>query len=229
MKKKLAMAAALLPNPDLLFLDEPFEGVDAVTSRVIRDLLAGFVARGLDGLPDLARPGDRRAALHPRRHHRQGGAGRAGVAGRRSARAASLEECFLQKAGADHDGDPQAQLAGGGVVVNWRHLRAFVWLRWRLMANQWRRAGAVQRRADDDRGRRRAGHGGPAVRRQLRRWRCYLIPKAAPAHLMYAWDGLIVAFLFFWGDRPGRPSCSGPTRCRSRSSCTCPSRSTGRS
>ncbi|MGH7136134.1 MAG: ABC transporter ATP-binding protein [Pirellulales bacterium] len=46
MKKKLAMAAALLPNPDLLFLDEPFEGVDAVTSRVIRDLLAGFVTRG---------------------------------------------------------------------------------------------------------------------------------------------------------------------------------------
>jgi ABC-2 type transport system ATP-binding protein len=46
MKKKLAMAAALLPNPDLLFLDEPFEGVDAVTSRVIRDLLSSFVARG---------------------------------------------------------------------------------------------------------------------------------------------------------------------------------------
>lgn len=46
MKKKLALAAALLPNPDLLFLDEPFEGVDAVTSRVIRDTLAGFVARG---------------------------------------------------------------------------------------------------------------------------------------------------------------------------------------
>ena len=38
MKKKLALAAALLPNPDLLFLDEPFEGVDAVTSRVIRDI-----------------------------------------------------------------------------------------------------------------------------------------------------------------------------------------------
>ena len=26
MKKKLALAAALIPNPDLLFLDEPFEG-----------------------------------------------------------------------------------------------------------------------------------------------------------------------------------------------------------
>jgi ABC-2 type transport system ATP-binding protein len=46
MKKKLALAAALIPNPDLLFLDEPFEGVDAVTSHVIRDLLAGFVTRG---------------------------------------------------------------------------------------------------------------------------------------------------------------------------------------
>ncbi len=46
MKKKLALAAALLPNPDLLFLDEPFEGVDAITSHIIRDLLAGFVTRG---------------------------------------------------------------------------------------------------------------------------------------------------------------------------------------
>jgi ABC-2 type transport system ATP-binding protein len=46
MKKKLALAAALIANPDLLFLDEPFEGVDAVTSHIIRDLLAGFVARG---------------------------------------------------------------------------------------------------------------------------------------------------------------------------------------
>jgi ABC-2 type transport system ATP-binding protein len=45
MKKKLALAAALLPDPDLLFLDEPFEGVDAVTSRVIRDLLTTYVSR----------------------------------------------------------------------------------------------------------------------------------------------------------------------------------------
>ena len=46
MKKKLALAAALLPNPDLLFLDEPFEGVDAVTGRVIRETLANYVSRG---------------------------------------------------------------------------------------------------------------------------------------------------------------------------------------
>src|SRR5437899_2923338 len=46
MKKKLALAAALLPNPDLLFLDEPFEGVDAITSPVIRELLRVYVDRG---------------------------------------------------------------------------------------------------------------------------------------------------------------------------------------
>jgi|SRR3984885_961814 len=46
MKKKLSLAAALIPNPDLLFLDEPFEGVDAVASRVLRDTLKQCVARG---------------------------------------------------------------------------------------------------------------------------------------------------------------------------------------
>ncbi len=46
MRKKLALAAALLPNPDLLFLDEPFEGVDAVASRVLRDTLKRTVERG---------------------------------------------------------------------------------------------------------------------------------------------------------------------------------------
>ena len=46
MKKKLALAAALIANPVLLFLDEPFEGVDAVTSRVIRDLLRRVANQG---------------------------------------------------------------------------------------------------------------------------------------------------------------------------------------
>lgn len=46
MKKKLALAAALLPGPELLFLDEPFEGVDAVASRMLRDTLRKFVSRG---------------------------------------------------------------------------------------------------------------------------------------------------------------------------------------
>ncbi len=46
MKKKLALAAALIPGPDILFLDEPFEGVDAVSSRILRDILKRCVQRG---------------------------------------------------------------------------------------------------------------------------------------------------------------------------------------
>ena len=46
MRKKLSLAAALLPAPRLLFLDEPFEGIDAVASRQIKELLHSFVARG---------------------------------------------------------------------------------------------------------------------------------------------------------------------------------------
>src|SRR5687768_1556845 len=46
MRKKLSLAAALLPAPRLLFLDEPFEGIDAMASRQIKDLLLSFVERG---------------------------------------------------------------------------------------------------------------------------------------------------------------------------------------
>ena len=46
MRKKLSLATALLPAPRLLFLDEPFEGIDAVASRQIKELLLSFVGRG---------------------------------------------------------------------------------------------------------------------------------------------------------------------------------------
>lgn len=46
MRKKLSLAAALISNPKLLFLDEPFEGVDAVASKTIRELLQQFIAKG---------------------------------------------------------------------------------------------------------------------------------------------------------------------------------------
>ena len=47
MQKKLALAAALIHGPRLLFLDEPFEGIDAVSSRMIKDLLARLVSGGM--------------------------------------------------------------------------------------------------------------------------------------------------------------------------------------
>lgn len=46
MRKKMALAAALLPAPRLLFLDEPFEGIDAIASRQIKDLLSAYVKGG---------------------------------------------------------------------------------------------------------------------------------------------------------------------------------------
>jgi hypothetical protein len=81
--------------------------------------------------------------------------------------------------------------------VNWLHLRAFLWLRWRLRMNQWRRAGTVN-----------------AVILTILAVAALLLalvlfvsafvvgllvlPDAPPAVLMYLWDGLVVAFLFFW-------------------------------
>jgi len=82
--------------------------------------------------------------------------------------------------------------------VNWRHLQAFVWLRWRLSRNQWKRAGTLN-----------------AVLMMIVTFGllataiplllgCFLlglytIPAAAPVSLMYAWDALVAGFLFFWG------------------------------
>lgn len=47
MRKKTALALALLHNPKVLFLDEPFEGIDPVTSKTIRDLLHALAQRGV--------------------------------------------------------------------------------------------------------------------------------------------------------------------------------------
>src|ERR1700730_1579236 len=47
MRKKTAFAMALLPNPEVLFLDEPFEAIDPVTSKIMRDLLVAVAARGV--------------------------------------------------------------------------------------------------------------------------------------------------------------------------------------
>lgn len=47
MKKKTALAMALLPNPRALFLDEPFEGLDPITARTIRNQLRAISRRGV--------------------------------------------------------------------------------------------------------------------------------------------------------------------------------------
>jgi len=46
MQKKLALAAAVIHAPKILFLDEPFEGVDAVAAGTLKQMLQGMIARG---------------------------------------------------------------------------------------------------------------------------------------------------------------------------------------
>ncbi|HEX9082610.1 MAG TPA: ABC transporter ATP-binding protein [Holophagaceae bacterium] len=47
MKKKAALCAALIHGPRIVFLDEPFEGIDPVTSRTIKDILLTLQRRGV--------------------------------------------------------------------------------------------------------------------------------------------------------------------------------------
>ncbi|MGA9071314.1 MAG: ABC transporter ATP-binding protein [Terracidiphilus sp.] len=46
MQRKLSMAAAVIHGPKVLFLDEPFEGVDAIAAGMLKSMLQGMLARG---------------------------------------------------------------------------------------------------------------------------------------------------------------------------------------
>jgi ABC-2 type transport system ATP-binding protein len=46
MQKKLAMAAAVIHGPKVLFLDEPFEGVDAIAAGMLKAMLQGMIQHG---------------------------------------------------------------------------------------------------------------------------------------------------------------------------------------
>ena len=86
MQKKLALAAAVIHGPRILFLDEPFEGVDALAAGALKALLGRMTERGVTIFSDFPCPRDRGATVQPCRHHSQGPAGRARVARRTSRR-----------------------------------------------------------------------------------------------------------------------------------------------
>jgi len=81
--------------------------------------------------------------------------------------------------------------------VNIQHLRAFLWLRWRLLVNQWRRGGRLNAVLMMI-----LVLGAVVTAIPLFAGCLWLglqaIPKAEPIHLLAVWDILIVAFLFFW-------------------------------
>jgi ABC-2 type transport system ATP-binding protein len=62
MKKKLALAAAVIHGPKILFLDEPFEGVDAVAAGTLKTMLHNMTERGSQGSLDELRAGVAAAA-----------------------------------------------------------------------------------------------------------------------------------------------------------------------
>jgi len=109
MKKKLALAVALLPGPRLLFLDEPFEGIDAIASRQIKGLLVSFVKAGgtvfltSHILEIVERLCDHLGVIHKGRMVAQGPMHelRQGAAGDRT-----LEETFLNLVGAEATSAP---------------------------------------------------------------------------------------------------------------------------
>jgi ABC-2 type transport system ATP-binding protein len=47
MQKKLALAAAVIHGPKVLFLDEPFEGVDAIAAGTLKSMLQRMITRGV--------------------------------------------------------------------------------------------------------------------------------------------------------------------------------------
>ncbi len=133
MQKKLALAAAVIHGPRVLFLDEPFEGVDAVAAGTLKAMLQRMIARGATifltshVLEIVERLCTHVAIIHRGQLVAQGsleelraGAGRRAQANRgeeankreetgpRNDQKRSLEEIFLEVVGTDRAGNPAA-------------------------------------------------------------------------------------------------------------------------
>jgi hypothetical protein len=81
--------------------------------------------------------------------------------------------------------------------VNRQHLQAFLWLRWRLLVNQWRRAGRVNAVLMTIVVVGAVAMAVPSFVLSLALGVLGL-DRAGPVELLYVWDGIVVAFLFFW-------------------------------
>lgn len=125
MQKKLALAAAVIHGPKVLFLDEPFEGVDAVAAGTLKAMLQRMIARGATVfltshvLEIVERLCTHIAIIHRGELVAQGsldelraGAGRMGqadsVEAAADAKQRSLEEIFLEIVGTNREGNPAA-------------------------------------------------------------------------------------------------------------------------
>jgi ABC-2 type transport system ATP-binding protein len=132
MQKKLALAAAVIHGPKVLFLDEPFEGVDAVAAGTLKSMLLRMIARGATifltshVLEIVERLCTHIGIIHRGHLVAQGsldqlraGTWRIGQSGiqegvvslgeeKRSLENRSLEQIFLEIVGTDREGNPAA-------------------------------------------------------------------------------------------------------------------------
>ncbi len=119
MQKKLALAAAVIHGPRILFLDEPFEGVDALAAGTLKALLARMTERGVTifltshVLEIVERLCSHVGILHKGRRVAQGSLGelRAGVAGLTGEQPGetTLEQVFLSIVGQGGAERPQME------------------------------------------------------------------------------------------------------------------------
>ncbi len=114
MKKKLALGCALIHGPRLLFLDEPFEGIDAVAVTGIRGMLQGLVARGAmtifltsHVLEVVERLVTHVGIIHQGRLVKQGTLDEVRSSG-------TLEETFIRAVGEERNGAQGLSWLGGG-------------------------------------------------------------------------------------------------------------------
>jgi ABC-2 type transport system ATP-binding protein len=102
MRKRVAMAAALIHRPELFLLDEPFEGVDAVGARLMKDILLDQVRRGATMfltshvLEVVERLCDRVAIIH------EGKLVKCGTMAELRTGTETLEDVFVRVVGAGH-------------------------------------------------------------------------------------------------------------------------------
>jgi ABC-2 type transport system ATP-binding protein len=116
MQKKLALAAAVIHGPRILFLDEPFEGVDALAAGALKALLGRMTERGVTifltshVLEIVERLCSHVAIIHKGRLVAQGSLEelRAGVAGEEGSKS-TLEQIFLSILGQGGEARPQME------------------------------------------------------------------------------------------------------------------------
>ena len=110
MRKRVAMAASLIHRPQLFLMDEPFEGVDAVGARLMKDILIDQVRQGATifltshVLEVVERLCERIAIIHDGKIVTEGN-----ISELRSG-SESLEDIFVRVVGADRVGESPAWL-----------------------------------------------------------------------------------------------------------------------